>query len=1272
MKIALFHNLHPGGAKRALYEHARGLRDRGHSLDSYTLSTAADHYLPLDEVCNEIHRYDLDSAEADEIPVFDRLLAQRKVQRFLPDNLRTWAAAYVEMQRLHREQDRLEQLFVRMAKDIDGRGYDLVYVHQCHLSLSPALLRLLKTPTLYYAQDTLRYAQEWSLAERPGYDSCHDTFFLRQMLGQTYALPSVGLLRRKERQHVASARAASLVLVNSWYSREAFVRSTGINPHVCYLGADAEFFCPDPAVSREPVVLSVGALSPNKRHDFIIEALGTLPAERRPRMRIIGYELESGTKTHGPTALQLLALAERHNVELQIDKDVSDEELREAYRVAAVVAFAPVLEPFGFTPLEAMACATPVVGVSEGGLRETIQNGLTGFQTSRVPEDFGDAIDRLVTDKRLAARFGTAGRKCVLKHWTWKKSVDELENWIARAVATGEDSAGRAANIARVNNFRSVTRFQVCTILARNYLAHARVLHRSLRQFHPDCSFSALVFDAPSGSVREEFEAFGLEDIGLPPGEEIRMPMLYNVTELATALKPWFFRQLLSRQKADVLYFDPDIEIFSPLDHLAELAREHSLVVTPHTTRPMRRDSVKPNETDILAAGTYNLGFLGLNSEADKFLDWWGERLLREAVIDPANMRFTDQRWMDFAPGYFDTWILKDETCNVAYWNADARPLTWTGKGYVVRDEPLSFFHFSGFNPATPYLLSSYQGGNPRTRLSQHPDLQRLCHEYAGKLLASDYAEQSKIPYGYDTAPQGLQITTPMRLAYREALRQHEQTGTTVPPNPFSAQAEFIAWLNEPLHPTFCPEITRYFWAIHAARPDLQSAFPDLLGIGAAAAYYEWLLSTGRPELEIPDALFPQRVTPAVSVRLNRRLPNPGINLASDQRTPAGRLLLAAVKESGEEHATLLLSDSPKWQNHSRDSEGETAAVPSDTNLICINADQLPRVARRLERDFFDHCYNIGFWSWEAEVFPPSMLGAFNFVEEVWVPSEFVRLAIAKVSPVPVSKIPFPLKVDARTPAAPARSELRLPETCLFLFCFDFSSVFQRQNPVGLIEAFKQAFARGEGPVLVIRSSNGDRHLSELEQLYYVRGDRSDIIIRDDPLSEGEKRGLMATSDCFISLHRSTGFGLDLAEAMLMEKPVIATRYGGNLEFMNDANSFLCRHELRLIGNEAAPYPPQARWAEPDIAEAARLMRQVRENPQEARRRGAQGRLDLCAGHDPRNAGTFIKNRLAELRRKPPAILPLSARHTGKADGEEMRTAIEQGRNVRAGAIASH
>lgn len=813
--------------------------------------------------------------------------------------------------------------------------------------------------------------------------------------------------------------------------------------------------------------------------------------------------------------------------------------------------------------------------------------------------------------------------------------------------------------------------FQACTIIARNYLAHARVLYRSFRRFHPDARFSVLVLDSPAATLDEPFHVFALDEIGLPNGEETRMPMLYNVTELATAVKPWFFRHLFRKERLPLLYFDPDIEIFSPVDRLAEFAHKHCLVLTPHTTQPMSRTDVRPNETDILSAGAYNLGFLGLNADCARFLAWWSERLLREAMIDVANMRFTDQRWMDFAPGYFDTFILKDETCNVAYWNADARRLNWSGDRYEVGGKPLCFFHFSGYRPENPHLLSVYQGNNPRTRLSEHPVLARLCHEYAEKLSAADYARLQRIPYGLDRAPGGLALTWPMRLAYRDALRSHEATGTAAPPSAFSDAAAFVAWLNEPLHPQICPEITRYFWAIHRTRPDLRAAFPNLLGVDNRA-YYDWLRECGRYQIPIPLELVPSPPgTPVQEASGESEATTAGIAITGYFRAEMGtdeaaRLIAAAVEAAGERYCTRTWSGTSSRQNYpwNRDSADESQNY--DTNLICINADQLPGFAQSVGREFFRNRYNVGLWYWESELFPPAMRTAFNLVQEIWVTSEFTREAIAKVSPIPVFRIPQPLNVD--TPVIPSRSRraLNLPDGFLFLLIFDFSSVVEGKNPVGLIKAFQTAFAPGEGPTLLIKSTNGHRHVAELERLHYARAGRSDIIIRDGDVSAEERHALVAACDCYVSLHRSEGFGLTIAEAMLMEKPTIATRYSGNVEFMNDANSFLCGYNLRLVGDGCAPYLADAHWADPNISEAAELMRLVYENPEEAQRRGKRGRLDLHARHAPQVAADFIKKRLSELRRNPPRpAVSLITSNPERPLVTKIRAAIVQGANIR-------
>lgn len=344
---------------------------------------------------------------------------------------------------------------------------------------------------------------------------------------------------------------------------------------------------------------------------------------------------------------------------------------------------------------------------------------------------------------------------------------------------------------------------QACTIVARNYLPQARVLARSFREHHSDSPFTVLLIDGAKedAGTSEDFTALDLTDIELAPGEMERMTLIYDVLELSTAVKPWLLRRLLRSGPDVVFYFDPDIEIFAALSDLAALAREHSIVLTPHVLLPIPRDGLMPSESDILQAGVYNLGFLAVGPGSEPFLDWWAERLRRDAIVDPDNMLFTDQRWVDFVPALFPHHILRDPACNVAYWNLGPRPLHWTGSGYTVHERPLRFFHYSGYEPDRPEVLSKYQGDAPRVRLESEPALARLCEDYRRKLLAAGYAENRDHSYGHGAFDNGTPIPPGIRRLYRAALLQNEATSGGAPENlqTGGTAAALLDWLHGPL-----------------------------------------------------------------------------------------------------------------------------------------------------------------------------------------------------------------------------------------------------------------------------------------------------------------------------------------------------------------------------------------------------------------------------------------------------------------------------------------
>jgi glycosyltransferase involved in cell wall biosynthesis/2-polyprenyl-3-methyl-5-hydroxy-6-metoxy-1,4-benzoquinol methylase len=800
-----------------------------------------------------------------------------------------------------------------------------------------------------------------------------------------------------------------------------------------------------------------------------------------------------------------------------------------------------------------------------------------------------------------------------------------------------------------------------CTIIAWNYLAHARVLARSFRAHHPGGTFSVLLLDDPASEFSARGEDFSLvrpQEI-MEPAEFHRQSLIYDVTELATAVKPWLLRHLLREGQSEVVFFDPDVEIFAPLDDISELARRHSIVLTPHDVIPAARVAGNPSEIQVLQSGAYNLGFIALGRDTAPFLTWWAERLSRNCLAAPEQGMFVDQRWVDLVPGYFDHYILKDPGCNVAYWNLSNRSVAWNGVEYRVNGEPLRFFHFSGFSPEKPHLLSKHALPSPRVLLSEHPAVKRLCRSYAKELLEQGHESLSPRPYGLGALSNGLPIDRRMRSIYRSALLRFERGIGDEPPAPNGDSDGLLAFFNEPAVRSGWGSVSRYLHAIYAERPDLQAEFPDLGGADGQR-YLRWVRDHGAEEARIPAALLPNLGADSPSLQPARRTGSlrPGVNVAGYFRAELGvgeaaRQLVSALEEVGVPYATVTLEETVSRQDHPfPDQDGET---PYDFNIVCVNADMLPGCAKKLGPEFFEGRYTIGVWHWEVSPFPRQWLGSFAHVDEIWVASEYTASCVGPVSPKPVRVIPPPVTLPSLPEST--RVDLGLPERFLFLFLYDFMSVLPRKNPLALIDAFRRAFAPGEGPVLVLKSINGDRNIEAFEQVKVSAQDHADVLVIDRYFSRETTLELLASCDCYVSLHRAEGFGLTMAEAMVLGKPVIATGFSGNLTYMTDENAYLARYRMVPIGTGCDPYPASGEWAEPDIDDAARLMRRVYECREEAREKGLLARKDLVERHSPSVRAELIGRRLAEIREErarspvaPEAVEPAAPEPETQAD----------------------
>jgi glycosyltransferase involved in cell wall biosynthesis len=778
-----------------------------------------------------------------------------------------------------------------------------------------------------------------------------------------------------------------------------------------------------------------------------------------------------------------------------------------------------------------------------------------------------------------------------------------------------------------------------CTIIARNYLAYARVLAESFLDNHPGGTFTVLIIDDIDQPIArgERFEVLSVFDIGIDRDEVRRMGMIYGLTEFATAVKPWLLRTLLGRGWDTVAYLDPDIEFFESIDDIFGLARDHGIVLIPHMMEPLSPRITEPVETMVMLAGAYNLGFIALGAGTDDFLDWWCERLRRDCVIAPERARFVDQRWIDLVPGLFRTHIVRDDpSIDVAYWNLQRRSVTWDGGRYLVEGQPLRFFHYSGFDPTKPWLLSKFQGPKPAVLLSDRPDLQRLCLEYRDNVLRSGFAEVTGLPYGWNALPGGMPVNERIRRLYREALVCAEDPDDPrpdeEPPIPFDPEqhSSFLAWLDSPTyHPVAPgPTISRYFEALWHERPDLRAAFPNPRW-DDNDAFRRWIITQGRHEDESPFELVPRPQRPRPSAQAQRPHLEQGVNVAGYFRTESGvgehgRRILEGVQAAGIPFATLTLRGMHSRRDHPF--EDASLGMPYSMNVVCVNADEVLYFRHDVGPQLFEGRYTAGFWAWELSSFPEMFHQAFTTVDEVWVGSDFVRDAIAAHTEKPVLTVPLPVGIPQLRPnvAVPFGDD-----SFRFLFVFDFLSFAERKNPLGLIEAFSRAFRPGEGPTLLIKTINGNRRLEELERLRSLAATRPDIRVVDSYLTLEEREALIATADCYVSLHRAEGFGFTMAEAMAAGVPTIGTAYSGNLAFMNNENSYLVPFAIGTVPADLGPYPAGAEWAEPDLDAAATMMRHVVQSPDEARARAERASADIAERHSTAKMGEFIASRIA-------------------------------------------
>ena len=402
MRIAVWHNLPSGGGKRALHDHVRGLVARGHTVEAWCPPTADREFLPLGPGVRE-HVVDL------ALPI--------------PWNRNDEWQITLKMERSIAA---MEAHCRQCAAEIDAAGFDVLFANSCMFFGTNPIARFSGTPAVLYLQEPYRQNYEASPAlpwvARPR--GAGSPWRLSTYRSTFADLREMRNLRVQGREEASNAAAFRRVLVNSYFSRESVLRAYGVDSDVCYLGIDTGLFT-DRGLDRGDYVVGLGSITPAKDIGFCIEAVGAMAAPR-PRLVWIGNSADEGYLR------KMQGLASAKGVVFEAMVRISDDDLQGILGRAAVMVYAPRLEPFGYAPLEANACGVPVVAVAEGGVRETVVDGITGLLVAHEPAAMAAGVTRLLQDPALARQLGTNARQAVESKWNLPYATDRIEQYLAR------------------------------------------------------------------------------------------------------------------------------------------------------------------------------------------------------------------------------------------------------------------------------------------------------------------------------------------------------------------------------------------------------------------------------------------------------------------------------------------------------------------------------------------------------------------------------------------------------------------------------------------------------------------------------------------------------------------------------------------------------------------------------------------------------------------------------------------------------------------------
>lgn len=346
----------------------------------------------------------------------------------------------------------------------------------------------------------------------------------------------------------------------------------------------------------------------------------------------------------------------------------------------------------------------------------------------------------------------------------------------------------------------------------------------------------------------------------------------------------------------------------------------------------------------------------------------------------------------------------------------------------------------------------------------------------------------------------------------------------------------------------------------------------------------------------------------------------------------AVRLIIKALKKADIPVSLINYDIQTNHRNNDNTYDNYSNNAPYSINLVLMGPSEGKRILAHYPEDFFKNKYNIFYLNWESEYISSEYVENLRLYDEIWVPAQYCKEIVEKYLTAPVKVIPYPIAIELDNNSDEEAERFYNPDSFNFFFMFDYNSTLERKNTINLINAFEKAFGKTDTTVsLIVKTSKSTKFLKEKELLESHINGFKNVKIVEKIYDKQTLYKIIKGCDAYISLHRSEGFGLTMAEAMFFGKPVIATNYSGNLEFMNQENSFLVDYTKTAISASIINYDSNTIWSEPSVDHAAELMKIVKENSEAVKIKAEKGRQTMLQDFSVERIGNLVKEKVQNI-----------------------------------------